>query len=981
MKCVREDLTSHTITLHYINDGNCLLRIIIRKQEFLIPAIIILKCFSESPDIFIYNKIIRGNSKNSKLKECVEVLIAEGHKYGFNKKAEYLKYLGCRFRDLLGLTQNQEVNDEEIGEIFLKEYILNHLEKEDEKFNIFCLMLEKLYLLAFGDIKPDNMDSSLNHEILLSGHLYSMVLKEKLEEVLLQLRIKLNKVFNGNRAVESEQVRNMEWLKKQIDGLVSIGKKMEHFLATGNLTSRTGLDLMQQGGFSIVAEKLNNMRYISHFRSVHRGQFFTTMKTTQPRKLLPEGWGFLCPVHTPDGSPCGLLLHISSGCQIISSPPNVDRKKFELSLSTFGMIPISNDLNLHIGDDTYPVILDGAIIGYVSDYLVRKFIDSLRKNKVYGSMNVPNNLEIGFIPKSIHSVSLQFPGIFLFTTASRMTRKVKNLNLNKEEYIGTLEQIYLDIACLPEDIRPETTHQELDPIRMLSLVASLTPFCDYNQSPRNMYQCQMAKQTMGTPYFNYPFRTDNKTYRILFPQSPMVRTTNYNDYGFDNYPSGTNAVVAVLSYTGYDMEDGMIVNKSSYERGLGHGTVYKTVSKMLNEVRKGQNKSKNMRYRLLDTHQFPDDKLLLKTLKTPYPDYLSPVDGLPAIGTKLEQNKIKFLYVDTLKNQIMTEFYKDQEPSYVDELRVYDNSSGTISVNFKFRYKRNPVIGDKFSSRHGQKGVLSNLWPQENMPFTEDGITPDIIINPHAFPSRMTIGMLIESLAGKSGSLHGKFQEFSAFHQFEDDDAIGYFGKELLSQGYNYLGNEVMYSGVSGLQLKADIYIGVVYYQRLRHMVNDKAQARALGPIDVLTRQPIKGRKNQGGIRFGEMERDSLLSHGTSFCLHDRLFNCSDYSEGYICKECGELLATLKYKHAENKTIISQSRQPLSLNTELEQGLKPNRFEQMKQEKDKFFLHQGVYCRSCNKENTCVRVAIPFVLRYMTNELAAMNIKLSFGIK
>jgi DNA-directed RNA polymerase I subunit RPA2 len=201
---------------------------------------------------------------------------------------------------------------------------------------------------------------------------------------------------------------------------------------------------------------------------------------------------------------------------------------------------------------------------------------------------------------------------------------------------------------------------------------------------------------------------------------------------------------------------------------------------------------------------------------------------------------------------------------------------------FKFRIKRNPVIGDKFSSRHGQKGVLSNLWPQENMPFTESGITPDIIINPHAFPSRMTIGMLIESLAGKSGSMHGKFQEVSAFQQFEDDDIIGFFGKELLEKGYNYCGNEVMYSGVSGLQLKADIFVGVVYYQRLRHMVNDKAQARSTGKIDVLTRQPVKGRKNQGGIRFGEMERDSLLSHGVSYCLKDRLFNCSDYSEGKI---------------------------------------------------------------------------------------------------
>ena len=361
MKCVREDFVSQTITLHYINDGNVMIRLLIKKQEFLIPMIIILKALIECPDILIYNRIVRGNKKNSKLRECVEVLIAEGKKYSFSYQSQYLTYLGSRFRDLLGFRDITEITDEEIGDIFLREYVLIHLNNSNnniqnlnsEKFNIMCILIEKLYLLAFGEIKADNMDSPLNHEILLSGHLYVMVLKEKLEEVLSTLKLKMGKILSRHQ--DTKKIRDINFIKKQFDGLVSIGKKMEYFLATGNLISKTGLDLMQMGGYSIIAEKLNNMRYISHFRSVHRGQFFTEMKTTQPRKLLPESWGFLCPVHTPDGSPCGLLNHIASGCEIISSESEINFPKFEATLSTLGMIPISTDLNMHIGSDSYPI--------------------------------------------------------------------------------------------------------------------------------------------------------------------------------------------------------------------------------------------------------------------------------------------------------------------------------------------------------------------------------------------------------------------------------------------------------------------------------------------------------------------------------------------------------------------------------------------------------------------------------------------------
>ena len=951
MKCVREDFTSHTVSLHYINDGTVCLRVLVRKTELMIPVILIFKALIDCPDIYLYNKITRGNKNLSKLNECVEVLISDGKKYGYSSRKEYLSHLGKILRNFIGFRDYKDVTNEEIGVYFLKEYICIHTENMNDKFNILCLMTEKLYFLVFGLIKPDNPDSPINHEVLLPGHLYMMVLKEKIEDMFRNLKQKI--VLFLSKSKEKSKLKDVNFLKKIFDGLVPLGRRMEYFLSTGNLLSRSGLDLKQQVGYTISAERLNIMRFISHFRSLHRGQFFTQMKTTSPRKLLPDSWGFICPVHTPDGGPIGLLLHMAQGCEIVADLGEAEGDKeksdgynnsfesIESSLIKFGAVSCREDVEIQPEFREYPVVLDGVILGYVNSKILPNFLRSLRKSKIFGENSIPKNLELAFIPKTTGTLSFQFPGIYLFNCFSRMVRKVKNLEYGRAEYIGPLEQIYLNVACLPEDLTPSSTHMEIDNVKILSLIAGLTPFSDYNQSPRNLYQCQMGKQTMALPYFNFPFRCDNKVYRILFPQMPIVKTKIYDEFGFDYYPSGTNAIVAVLAYTGYDMEDAMIINKSAYERGFAHGVVYKSKTKTLNEsLGKAAAAPK---YRLLNLHKFPSDsELLQKSLRGQQLPHHIDADGLPKVGTKLKFGMIEMIYVDLGKNACVVKSYKEGEEAFVEEVRVFAGGSlYEISVNIKYRIDRNPVIGDKFSSRHGQKGVLSQLYPHVNMPFTEQGIVPDCIINPHAFPSRMTIGMLIESLAGKAGVMNGEYQEFKTFTQFDNDDAVGYFGNQLVKNGFDYYGNETMYSGVSGLELNAHIFIGVVYYQRLRHMVGDKAQARENGPIEVLSRQPLKGRKKGGGIRFGEMERDALLAHGISYALNDRLFKSSDYSIGYVCKICGEMIGVMNIQNENNTS--------------------------------------NIYCLNCRK-NSCVKVEIPYVLRYLSNELAAMNIKLSFGV-
>jgi len=376
-----------------------------------------------------------------------------------------------------------------------------------------------------------------------------------------------------------------------------------------------------------------------------------------------------------------------------------------------------------------------------------------------------------------------------------MMRPVKHLKTGEIELIGVKEQVYMNIACLNEDIKYDnnnnliTTHLEIEPTYILSVVADLTPFSDFNQSPRNMYQCQMGKQTMGTPSHSLIHRTDNKVFRIQTPQVPIVHTKNQYLYDINDYALGTNAVVAVISYTGYDMEDAMIINKSSYERGFGHGSVYKTESlNVLDFIKKDKFSSGSS---LGESHFSNIDKsgnIVFSTLD---------VDGLPFIGSKLKKGDKYFSYYNSLNGSIQSKEYKSDEPAIVDSVVYVGGDYATILANqkgkrtgfvtpsenteenshlqsgkaqivqIKLRLDRNPIIGDKFSSRHGQKGVLSQLWPQINMPFSESGMTPDVIINPHAFPSRMTIGMLIESMAGKSGSLHGLYQDASPFNYDE----------------------------------------------------------------------------------------------------------------------------------------------------------------------------------------------------------------------
>ncbi|KAG0595858.1 hypothetical protein M758_UG204100 [Ceratodon purpureus] len=549
IRCVRPDQSAVTMRMYYMNYGSASLGFSVRRQEFLIPVGIVLKALIETNEFEIYEQLttIQSESKDTKgavgsqfVSQRAKIILEEVRHLALFTRFDCLQFLGNRFRPVMGPEDKQQ-QPATVGEQVLADYILCHLDNPRDKFNLLVFMLQKLFALVDGMAAPDNADALQNHEILLPGHLLTIVVKDRIQDWLLRVHGQLLKEMKEKPAENDLLLKHVQKVLEKVPAS-DVSKKVEYLLNTGNLVSQSGLDLNQVGGFTLVAEKLNFLRYLSHFRSVHRGAFFATLRTTTVRKLLPESWGFMCPVHTPDGSPCGLLNHLTAACQISSDLDARGNKKdlFQIRravtkiLVNLGVVPVLPKLSNLSPPEYIAVLLDGCVIGHVSTTIIPSVVEHLRRLKVVDG-----------------------------------------------------SEAYMEIKCPggSECAGPKPTHDEINATAFLSVVASLTPWSDHNQSPRNMYQCQMGKQTMGFPAQALQWRADNKMYRIQTPQMPIAQTGAWTKYHMNQFPTGTNAIVAVLAYTGFDMEDAMILNKSSVERGLHYGQVYKSETIDLTELR------------------------------------------------------------------------------------------------------------------------------------------------------------------------------------------------------------------------------------------------------------------------------------------------------------------------------------------------------------------------------------------------------------
>ncbi|MGC9057598.1 MAG: DNA-directed RNA polymerase subunit B [Candidatus Micrarchaeia archaeon] len=548
------------------------------------------------------------------------------------------------------------------------------------------------------------------------------------------------------------------------------------------------------------------------------------------------------------------------------------------------------------------VYLNGMYLGFHDNpkQLVANIIEKRRNGELTGNLNVAYYEKSGEIHLNTGGGRMRRPCIVVKDGKPLLTKehieKLKSGEISFADLVskGIIE--YLDaeeedtlayIAASEQELTPEHTHLEIDPVSITGTIVSTFPYPNHNSSPRLTMASSMMKQSLGLYAVNFNHRLDSRAHILFYPQEPLVETRTYSALNFNKRPAGQNLVVAIMSYYGYNMSDAVVINRNSVERALMRSVFYKTYETEERRYPGGQ-KDKLMLptpnivgyreeklYRNLD-----EDGIILPEVEIEPRDVL-----IGKVSPPRFMEEVATFGITEEKRRENSVTAKGGDYGTIDSVVITESLAGNKLVKVKIRSLKVPEIGDKVASRHGQKGVIGYLAPQEDLPFTKDGIVPDLIINPHAIPSRTTAGHLIEMLAGKVGAFDGRMVDGTMFSG-ESEESL----RETLKRyGFEENGEEEMYDGITGRKLKAKIFIGVIYYQRLHHLVSNKKHVRSRGPVQLLTHQPTEGKAREGGLRFGEMERDCLVGYGATQMIKDRLLEESDKTTILVCADCGAL--------------------------------------------------------------------------------------------
>ena len=733
--------------------------------------------------------------------------------------------------------------------------------------------------------EEDDRDHYCNKRLDLAGPLISSLFASLFEKMRNELTSELTRNVKANFDESDLKALLTRWRP------TSITKGLEYSIATGNWNANR-----QAVGSKVgVSQALNRLTYISTLSNLRRTNtpIGRDAKLTKPRHLHNTHWGYICPVETPEGHACGLIKNLALMTLITTDRGSDQICEINNLLDESSVTRIEEVAPEDIANGT-KIFVNGAWYGihHNGHDVVQRLLMSRRQHQA-----IRSDVSI------VHNIADK--EVFVWCDGGRVTRPLlivenKRLTLRRSwfrqdedrlswkellrqghiEYLDVDEEENMMIAMYQKDLYNDDqvdtyTHCEIHPSLVLGVCGSIIPFPDHNQSPRNTYQCAMGKQAIGLYATNFQVRMDSSAHVLWYPQKPLVTTHSMQHLHFKELPAGINCCVAIACYTGYNQEDSLMLNQSAIDRGLFRSFFFRTYS----------SKAKS------DSESFEiptDDKC--KMMKHGDHTKLGE-DGIANIGKRVTGGDIVIgKVIRDAETSTDRRQYKDgstevrpRESGIVDMVVRTVTGNGDQLVKVRTRAMRTPQIGDKFSSRHGQKGVCGMTYRQEDMPFTREGIVPDIIMNPHALPSRMTIGQLIECLLGKVSAIKGIEGNATPFC----DVSVDRIANELHELGYERTGNEIFTNGRTGKRLRAKLFFGPTYYQRLKHMVADKVHGRACGPVTLLLRQPVEGRSRNGGLRFGEMERDCLVAHGVSAMLRDRLLENSDRLVVCVCRNCG----------------------------------------------------------------------------------------------
>nr|UWK20543.1 RNA polymerase II subunit 2 [Trichoderma rhododendri] len=924
-----------------------------------LPVAIVFRALGVVSDEDILNHICYDRN-DSQMLEMLRPCIEEA--FCVQDREVALDFIGKRGnRDQAGLGREKRVR---VAKDILQKETLPHISQtegsETRKAFFLGYMVHKLLQCALGRREPDDRDHFGKKRLDLAGPLLAKLFRGIMRRMNTELANYLRRCVEGNRHF------NLAVGIKP--GTLSNGLK--YSLATGNWGDQKKA-MSSTAGVSQVLNRYTFASTLSHLRRTNT-PIGRDGKLAKPRQLHNTHWGLVCPAETPEGQACGLVKNLSLMCYVSVGSPSEPLIEFMINR---GMEVVEEYEPLRYPHAT-KIFVNGVWVGVHQDpkHLVSQVLDTRRKSYLQYEVSLIREIrdqefkifsDAGRVMRPVFTVQQEDDpetGInkgHLVLTKELVNKIAKEqaeppddpsvkigweglIRAGAVEYLDAEEEETSMICMTPEDLElyrlqkagisteedlgddpnkrlktktnPTThmyTHCEIHPSMILGICASIIPFPDHNQSPRNTYQSAMGKQAMGFFLTNYSRRMDTMANILYYPQKPLGTTRSMEFLKFRELPAGQNAIVAIACYSGYNQEDSVIMNQSSIDRGLFRSLFFRSYS--------DQEKKVGLNY--TEVFEKPYHQNTLRMKHGTY-DKLDE-DGIVAPGVRVSGEDIiigKTAPIDAETQDLGTRTTQHQrrdistplrstENGIVDSVIVTVNADNVKYVKVRVRTTKIPQIGDKFASRHGQKGTIGVTYRQEDMPFTREGVTPDIIINPHAIPSRMTIAHLIECLLSKVSTLEGMEGDATPF----TDVTVDSVSDLLRKHGYQSRGFEIMYNGHTGRKLRAQVFFGPTYYQRLRHMVDDKIHARARGPVQIMTRQPVEGRARDGGLRFGEMERDCMIAHGAAAFLKERLFEVSDAFRVHICEICGLMtpIANLSKQSFEcrpckNKTKIAQ---------------------------------------------------------------------------